>query len=119
MAGTSPDAEQPDTADGAPHGGALWPRPVPLIGDQSSAQTRAAAPGAWAFPADDRQALYDVIGARRDIRRFLADPVPDAALKACAGRSPRRPIGRALPTLALRRRPGPGDPGAGGAHGRP
>jgi nicotinate-nucleotide--dimethylbenzimidazole phosphoribosyltransferase len=52
-----------------------------LIGDQSSAQTRAAAPGAWAFPADDRQALYDVIGARRDIRRFRPDPVPDVALK--------------------------------------
>src|SRR3954452_7502059 len=81
MAGTSPDAEQPDTAGAAPRDGGLWRRPVPLIGDQSSAQTRAAAPDAWAFPADDRQALYDVIGARRDIRRFRADPVPDAALE--------------------------------------
>src|SRR4051812_30495923 len=81
MAGTSPDAEQPDTAGAAPRGDAPWPRPVPLIGDQSSAQTRAAAPDAWAFPSDDRQALYDVIGARRDIRRFRADPVPDAALE--------------------------------------
>ena len=81
MAGTCPEAGRPEAAGAAPRDGVLWPRPVPLIGDQSSAQTRAAAPDAWAFPADERQALYDVIGARRDIRRFRADPVPDAALE--------------------------------------
>lgn len=57
-----------------------WPRPVPLIGDQTSARERAAAPDAWAFPSVARDALYDVIGARRDIRRFRPDPVPREVL---------------------------------------
>ena len=57
-----------------------WPRPVPLIGDQTSAADRAAAPDAWAFPAPARDALYDVIAARRDIRRFRPDPVPPDVL---------------------------------------
>src|SRR5689334_6998933 len=81
MTGTCPEAGRPDAVGTAPPDDVLWPRPVPLIGDPSSAQTRAASPDAWAFSADDRQALYDVIGARRDIRRFRADPVPDAALE--------------------------------------
>jgi nicotinate-nucleotide--dimethylbenzimidazole phosphoribosyltransferase len=53
-----------------------WPRPVPLIGDQTSAAERAAAPDAWAFDAGSREAFYDVVAARRDIRRFRPDPVP-------------------------------------------
>jgi nicotinate-nucleotide--dimethylbenzimidazole phosphoribosyltransferase len=57
-----------------------WPRPVPLIGDQTSALERATDPEAWAFPAVVRDALYDVIGARRDIRRFRPDPVPREVL---------------------------------------
>ena len=57
-----------------------WPRPVPLIGDQTSALDRASDPQAWAFPAAAREALYDVIGARRDIRRFRPDPVPREVL---------------------------------------
>ena len=57
-----------------------WPRPVPLIGDSSSAAQRAAAPDAWAFPAADRQALAAVLTARRDVRRFRPDPVPDDVL---------------------------------------
>jgi nicotinate-nucleotide--dimethylbenzimidazole phosphoribosyltransferase len=57
-----------------------WPRPVPLIGDQTSALDRATDPQAWAFPAAARDALYDVIGARRDIRRFRPDPVPREVL---------------------------------------
>jgi len=57
-----------------------WPRPVPLIGDQTSAAERAAAPDAWAFPGPARDALYDVIAARRDIRRFRPDPVPPDVL---------------------------------------
>ncbi|WP_460370305.1 hypothetical protein, partial [Actinocorallia lasiicapitis] len=57
-----------------------YPRPVPLIGDASAATERAADPAAWAFPAADRSSFYGVVGARRDIRRFRADPVPDEVL---------------------------------------
>ena len=57
-----------------------WPRPVPLIGDATSAAERAAAPEAWAFSLPAREALYDVIGARRDVRRYRPDPVPDEVL---------------------------------------
>ena len=57
-----------------------WPRPVPLIGDQTSAAERAAEPDAWAFPAASREAFYGVVAARRDIRRFRPDPVERAVL---------------------------------------
>ena len=57
-----------------------WPRPVPLIGDATSAAERAAAPDAWAFAEDQRQALYDVVAARRDVRRYRPDPVPEEVL---------------------------------------
>jgi nicotinate-nucleotide--dimethylbenzimidazole phosphoribosyltransferase len=58
-----------------------WQRPVPLVGDTTSARDRAADPAAWAFPAAAREALYEVIAARRDIRRFRPDPVPGAVLE--------------------------------------
>lgn len=54
-----------------------WPRPRPLIGDDSSSAERAADPMSWAFPAAARFALAEVIAARRDIRRFRPDPVGD------------------------------------------
>ncbi len=57
-----------------------WPRPVPLLGDVTSASERAQAPSAWAFPPDARAALHDVLAARRDIRRYRPDPVPDDVL---------------------------------------
>ena len=57
-----------------------WPRPVPLIGDATSAAERAGAPDAWAFEQPVRQALYDVIAARRDVRRFRPDAVDDELL---------------------------------------
>ncbi|MFN2536944.1 MAG: 5,6-dimethylbenzimidazole synthase [Mycobacteriales bacterium] len=57
-----------------------WPRPVPLIGDATSAAERAAAPDAWAFPTAARDAVYGVIEARRDVRRYRPDPVPDDVL---------------------------------------
>jgi nicotinate-nucleotide--dimethylbenzimidazole phosphoribosyltransferase len=53
-----------------------YPRPVPLIGDDTAASERAADPGGWALPAADRAGLYRAIGARRDIRRYRPDPVP-------------------------------------------
>jgi nicotinate-nucleotide--dimethylbenzimidazole phosphoribosyltransferase len=55
-------------------------RPVPVIGDVTSAAQRARDPEAWAFPAADRDALHRVVTARRDIRRFRADPVPAEVL---------------------------------------
>ncbi|MGY2080688.1 5,6-dimethylbenzimidazole synthase [Modestobacter sp. SYSU DS0657] len=57
-----------------------WPRPVPLIGDGSAASERAADPTGWALPEADRAGLYRAIGARRDVRRYRPDPVPDAVL---------------------------------------
>jgi nicotinate-nucleotide--dimethylbenzimidazole phosphoribosyltransferase len=59
----------------------LWDRPVPLIGDASSARQRADAPDAWAFPPADRDALARVVAARRDVRRFRPDPVPADVLE--------------------------------------
>ncbi|GAB6985019.1 5,6-dimethylbenzimidazole synthase [Nocardioides pyridinolyticus] len=52
-----------------------WQRPVPLIGDQTSAAERAAEVGAWAFPERVRDDFYDVVRARRDVRRYRPDPV--------------------------------------------
>lgn len=58
-----------------------WTRPIPLIGDASAAAERAADPAAWAFDTAERAAFYGVVGARRDIRRFRHDPVPDDVLR--------------------------------------
>jgi len=52
-----------------------WNRPVPLIGDRTSAADRAADVDGWAFPEEARRSFYDVVAARRDIRRFRPDPV--------------------------------------------
>ena len=52
-----------------------WNRPVPVIGDRTSAAERAAGLREWAFPDAARDAFYDVVGARRDIRRYRPDPV--------------------------------------------
>jgi nicotinate-nucleotide--dimethylbenzimidazole phosphoribosyltransferase len=58
----------------------VQPRPVPSIGDQTSAADRAAEPSGWAFSETDRASLYAIIEARRDIRRFRPDPIPEATL---------------------------------------
>lgn len=47
-----------------------WNRSVPLIGDQTPAAERAADIDAWAFPEEARRWFYDVVAARRDIRRY-------------------------------------------------
>ncbi len=57
-----------------------WPRPVPTIGDRSSAAERAADPRGWAFPPADRDALHRILAARRDVRRFRPDAVDDDVL---------------------------------------
>jgi nicotinate-nucleotide--dimethylbenzimidazole phosphoribosyltransferase len=57
-----------------------YPRPVPLIGDDTAASERAADPAGWALPAADRDGLYRAVAARRDVRRYRPDPVPDEVL---------------------------------------
>jgi nicotinate-nucleotide--dimethylbenzimidazole phosphoribosyltransferase len=49
--------------------------------DPSRATERAAEPAGWTFPRQARDALAQVIRARRDIRRFRPDAVPDALLE--------------------------------------
>lgn len=57
-----------------------WARPVPQIGDASSAAQRAAAPDGWAFPVG-QQGLFEVMAARRDIRRYRAEAVPEELIR--------------------------------------
>ena len=54
-----------------------WPRPVPLIGDSTSAKQRASEPDGWAFSQRDQDALRAIVAARRDVRRFRPDDVGD------------------------------------------
>jgi nicotinate-nucleotide--dimethylbenzimidazole phosphoribosyltransferase len=58
-----------------------WQRPVPLVGDTTSAADRSAAPAGWAFDEPTITALHNVLRARRDIRRYRPDPVPPAVLR--------------------------------------
>lgn len=55
--------------------GGAWPRPVPVIGDQSAASERAIDPTGWALGPEVRAALTSVLAARRDVRRYRPDPV--------------------------------------------
>ena len=57
-----------------------WPRPVPLVGDATSASQRMRDPRAWALPSHQREALHGVLAARRDVRRFRPEAVPDDVL---------------------------------------
>ncbi|WP_228001323.1 5,6-dimethylbenzimidazole synthase [Nocardia australiensis] len=76
----------------------IWPRPLPLIGDQTSAAERAAAVDAWAFPEEARSALYQVVAARRDIRRFRPDPVDRVILDRVLDAAHRAPsVGHSQP----------------------
>jgi nicotinate-nucleotide--dimethylbenzimidazole phosphoribosyltransferase len=75
-----------------------WPRPIPTIGDQTSAAQRALNPDGWAFPADARDALADIIGARRDIRRYRPDGIPDETLRRVLTSGHRAPsVGHSQP----------------------
>jgi nicotinate-nucleotide--dimethylbenzimidazole phosphoribosyltransferase len=62
-----------------------WARPVPTVGDTTSAHQRAADPAAWRLDGPSREAIYDVIARRRDVRRFRADPVPPALVDRVLG----------------------------------
>jgi nicotinate-nucleotide--dimethylbenzimidazole phosphoribosyltransferase len=56
-------------------GPTTWARPVPVVGDTSSAAERATNPQSWRFGDSERRAFYDIVMARRDIRRFRPDPL--------------------------------------------
>jgi nicotinate-nucleotide--dimethylbenzimidazole phosphoribosyltransferase len=58
-----------------------WTRPVPLIGDATSAQERSADPRGWAFPEEARTSFREIVAARRDVRRFRPDEVPGDVLR--------------------------------------
>jgi len=57
-----------------------YPRPIPLIGDQSSAESRALQVDAWRFQDEQLEAFYDVVYSRRDVRRFRPDAFSDEIL---------------------------------------
>ncbi len=59
-----------------------WRRPVPVIGDPSAAHERALDPSGWAWPTSHQEALHDIIGSRRDIRRFRPDPLAPEIIRA-------------------------------------
>ncbi|HEV3266035.1 MAG TPA: 5,6-dimethylbenzimidazole synthase [Acidimicrobiales bacterium] len=58
-----------------------WPRPVPVVGDPTSAGQRAADPGGWAFRSEQRDALYAILASRRDIRRFRPDRIDPGTVR--------------------------------------
>ncbi|TWP33845.1 5,6-dimethylbenzimidazole synthase [Leekyejoonella antrihumi] len=75
-----------------------WPRPVPLIGDQTSAAQRATDPAGWALDPATNESLDTVVGARRDIRRFRPDPVPPHVLRDILAAGHRAPsVGHSQP----------------------
>ncbi|MCX7619284.1 MAG: 5,6-dimethylbenzimidazole synthase [Acidimicrobiales bacterium] len=52
-----------------------YARPIPLIGDRTTALERRADPAGWALNDDEIEVLDRTIRARRDIRRFRPDDV--------------------------------------------
>jgi nicotinate-nucleotide--dimethylbenzimidazole phosphoribosyltransferase len=63
--------------------------------DPSRAAQRAAEPDGWAYPQATRDAIYDVIADRRDIRRFRPDEVPAEVLRRILA------AGHAAPSVGL------------------
>ena len=59
----------------------FWARPISQIGDSTSSEERASNPAGWKFSNEVISNLFEVIAARRDIRRFRADPVPSEILQ--------------------------------------
>jgi nicotinate-nucleotide--dimethylbenzimidazole phosphoribosyltransferase len=55
--------------------------PTPPGFDPSRAAERAADPRGWRYDDARRQAVYDVIAERRDVRRFRSDEVPEDVLE--------------------------------------
>ncbi len=76
----------------------VWQRPVPLIGDTTSAADRARDPAGWAFGQSERDALDAIIAARRDVRRFRPDDVDDHIITCLLEAAHRAPsVGHSQP----------------------
>ena len=75
-----------------------WRRPVPLIGDATSAYERARDPTGTAFSEGERAAVDAVIAARRDVRRFRPDDIDDHVLRPLLEAAHRAPsVGHSQP----------------------
>lgn len=75
-----------------------WSRPVPTIGDPSSAHQRAVDPTAWSFAASEQEALARIMSSRRDIRRFRPDPVDENTLNTLLSAAHQAPsVGHSQP----------------------
>ena len=75
-----------------------WSRPVPLIGDTTSAAERAAEPGAWRLSDEAVDGLYQTIHSRRDIRRYRPNPIEDEMLRRVLGAAHAAPsVGHSQP----------------------
>ena len=75
-----------------------WQRPIPLVGDASSARARRETPRAWAFSEEERQAFYAAVHGRRDIRRFRPDDLEPDVLERILGAAHAAPsVGHSQP----------------------
>jgi nicotinate-nucleotide--dimethylbenzimidazole phosphoribosyltransferase len=75
-----------------------WRRPVPVIGDRTSAAERGADPKGWAFEPETIESLYRVLHDRRDIRRFRAEEIDDGVLLRLLGAAHSAPsVGHSQP----------------------
>mgnify|MGYP002718294023 CR=1 FL=1 len=85
----------------APRGrleGVRYARPVPTIGDTSSAAQRREDPSGWAMGAAVTEALAAVVAGRRDIRRYRPDAVPEDLITAVLEAGHRAPsVGHSQP----------------------
>ena len=75
-----------------------YARPVPTIGDRTSAAERREDPAGWAMGEAVTEALASVVAGRRDIRRYRPDPVPEQLLTAVLEAGHRAPsVGHSQP----------------------
>lgn len=78
--------------------GARYARPVPTIGDTSSAAQRREDPSGWAMGEAVTEALASVVAGRRDIRRYRPDAVPEELITAVLEAGHRAPsVGHSQP----------------------
>jgi nicotinate-nucleotide--dimethylbenzimidazole phosphoribosyltransferase len=75
-----------------------WERPVPVVGDPTSARQRRESPRAWAFDPAERDAFYAAVQGRRDIRRFRPDDIEPEVLERILGAAHAAPsVGHSQP----------------------
>uniref|UniRef100_UPI000DEFDC9A 5,6-dimethylbenzimidazole synthase n=1 Tax=Janibacter anophelis TaxID=319054 RepID=UPI000DEFDC9A len=75
-----------------------YARPVPTIGDTSSAAQRRDDPSGWAMGGVVTEALAAVVAGRRDIRRYRPDAVPEDLLRQVLEAGHRAPsVGHSQP----------------------